>query len=154
MAHHIQCVKINVYFNTMCIIAIYFNTSHFSRLTQPRVGELIAIPKVAEAHSPTLLAIGWVGSYLTRFFPPSNKWKLPTLTVRGDLHVSVSWWAVSSFGKKGHTRVFWDIWEAGCCYQGMVGKRSKAWGLWRISFCCFWLWHKSIWAEKKLCDQE
>lgn len=71
MAHHIQCVKINVYFNTVCIIAIYFNTSHSSRLTQPRVGELIAIPKVAEAHSPTLLAIGWVGSYLTRFFLPA-----------------------------------------------------------------------------------
>ena len=59
MAHHIQCVKINVYFNTMCIIAIYFNTSRFSRLTQPGVGEPIAIPKAVEAHSPThLLAIG------------------------------------------------------------------------------------------------
>lgn len=59
MAHHIQCVKINVYFNTVCIIAIYFNTSRFSRLTQPRVGELIAIPKVVEAYRPThLLAIG------------------------------------------------------------------------------------------------
>lgn len=23
------------------------------------------------------------------FFPPSNKWKLPTLAVHGDLHVSV-----------------------------------------------------------------
>lgn len=59
MAHHIQCVKINVYFNTVCIIAIYFNTSRFSRLTQPRVGDLIAIAKVVEAHSLThLLAIG------------------------------------------------------------------------------------------------
>lgn len=59
MAHHIQCVKINVYFNTMWIIAIYFNTFRFSRLTQARVGKLIAIPKVVEAHSPThLLAIG------------------------------------------------------------------------------------------------
>jgi len=58
MVHHIQRVKINVYFNTTCIIAIYFNTSRFSRLTQLRVGELIAIPKIVEAHSPThLLAI-------------------------------------------------------------------------------------------------
>lgn len=91
---------------------------------------------------------------LDTFFPPRNKWKLPTLTVCGDLRVSVSWWVASLFGKKGHTRVFWDIWEAGCCYQGRVGKNSEAWGLLRISLCCFWLWHKSIQADKGLCDQE
>lgn len=61
-----------------------------------------------------------------------------------------TWWAVPSFGKRGHTRVFRDIWEAGCCYQGRVGKISKAWGFLRISLCCFWFWHKSIWADKDL----
>lgn len=86
---------------------------------------------------------------LDTFFPPSNKWKLPTLTVRRDLHVPVSWWAVSSFGKKCHTRVFWDIWEAGYSYQGRVGKRSKEW-----EPCCFWPWHKGFWADKDVCDQE
>lgn len=73
------------------------------------------------------------------FFSPSNIWKLPTLTVHGDLHMSVSWWAVSSFGKKkGHTRVCWDIWKASCCYQGRVGKRSKVWGLFDNFTLQFW----------------
>lgn len=57
--------------------------------------------------------------------------------------MSVGWWAVSSFGKKkGHTKVCWDIWKANCCYQGRVGKRSKAWGLLTLSLCGFGVWHK------------